>query len=302
MPFSSRLPYITTLKLDHHNVEIQFFKHPKIEIYLLGTNHLAELSVEAVHILISRVKPHVVGTELCLRRLEMANDLSDAVGIRDQYQQLVRIPKRRRRKAAIELQRVRLACQALEYVRRDKREYVNENKRGYRVRPIIIEDLAIGGDMFAPFQNLTWRLESREPTVLVNAFKQYKILLIDRPLEETYLRVASALTDRELEIINHYKDDFINLFLQSEPAAAGIMMNIWRTNRKLMKIEMKERDKYLAWSLLRALDVPVKDTKTIRPRPTEPVRIVGLVGQRHVPGIMQILRSNKTVERLNSYQ
>lgn len=307
---SKRCLTINTVLVSRENVHV--LQHPKVEIYLLGTNHLSRLSAVAARSLIQHVDPHVVATELCLRRLKMANTYdpqkTDIMSFREQYQLLVHIPKHRRRRAAIELQRVRLIYQAIEYAKRIRsedaagnggidistddsfvhRDCVSKNSRCYKVSPVEVEDTVIGADVFAPFGNLTWQLESMGAMkVLSNLQTKYKILLIDKPIEETYLKIASALSDEEMAIVQQYIRNFIELF---ESNRTGIMTQMWRANTKIAQAEMDERNRYMAFALLRAS----------RLRTKKPVRVVAIVGRRHVAGIVEIWHSEEAMQFLEN--
>lgn len=282
-------------------------------IYLLGTNHVSAYSARIVRKLIARVEPDIVAIELCWRRLEEANRFGGDPNFGNRYRDLEHIPKYWRKRAAAELMRLRLVTTAMDYCRSNARLHqtskapanqrlspgtgVNPEApwltklpqthhtlkwRGYRVRPARVEDVYIAADIFAPFQRRTWFLESNRSNVLHCPEVRYKIVMVDLPIERTYIRLMAALADKEKEVIRQYEGNFVQAFLENR---TGIMGRIWQANPRIVEVMVEERNRYLAYGLLRAASAAgVHDGRK--------VRVVGLVGRRHVDGIMEIWKSN----------
>lgn len=279
-------------------------------VYLLGTNHVSEFSARNARKLIRQVNPDVVAVELCRRRLEDANQFGGDPNFDKRYQELERIPKHWRKRAAAEMIRLRLTTMAMEHykqlspaARRSAKgvqrssstveELVQQQRfssfrlkrRGYLIRPVRVREVCIAGDIFAPFQDQVWYLESNRSNVLYSPQVSYKIVMTDLPIERTYARLMSALRKEEKRMIRQYENSFVKSFLKDK---TGIMGRIWRSNAKISDVMIGERNRYLAYGLLKAMQAAPKTCDSQRT-----VQVVGLVGRRHVNGIIKIWKSDR---------
>lgn len=281
------------------NEKVTILHHTKGAVYLLGTHHNRENSAVAVNHLIRIVRPHIVAVELCRTNLERYNELDDG-----QSQQQVQppppvqeefvpkssylniIPLRLKDKAIGEELLLGLVSESLKYDRfcayrnRMKRFALkNPQTRRFRVRPKVFHDVVIGREMTAPFGNLTWTLPKANSKYLVNRAFKYRIMLADKPVEDTFCSVASALSAEERNIIHIYQTNFLKLFVASSTTKT-IMMNMIEKNGRLFDAIVRERDEYMARSLRQALD----DAET---RPTEKARVIAILGKNHIPGVIK---------------
>lgn len=299
---SSQIIKWDTLYLGKECVHVVYIANTTI-IYLLGTNHISEYSARIARKLILNVDPDVVTVELCRSRLEDANRFGGDPNFGKRYQLLEQIPKYWRKKAAAEMIRLRLMTMAMEYcekfpgARRSAAAKATSSSttehrlsrftlkwRGYRVQPVQVCEMRIAGDIFAPFRDKTWHLQSNQSNVLYSSKVRYKIVMADLPIERTYARLVSVLGDDEKRTIRQYEHNFVELFLKNK---TGIMGRIWRTNSAIADVVIGERNRYLAYETLKATQAAPTTRDTAKP-----VQVVGLVGRRHVDGIIKLWKSD----------
>lgn len=281
---------------------------------------MSAYSARVARKLIQEVDPDVVAIEFCRRRLEEANQIGGNPNFDKRYQELERIPKHWRKRAASEMMRLRLTTMAMEYFKhlspaarryaktiRTSLSSIDEmmalqqwyphsvpTRRGYRVRPARVQEVSIAADILAPFQDKVWYLESNRSNVLYSPQVSYKIAMVDLPIERTYLKLMSILRVDEKRTIRQYKSNFVESFLKDR---SGIMGRIWRSNAKIKDWMIGQRNRYLAYGLLKATQVAPKKHDNRRP-----VQVVGLVGRRHVDGIVDIWKSDCMQEWLANIQ
>lgn len=262
--------------VQRHDVII--YEKQNIKYHLIGTNHASKQSMKAIKELISRIDPDVVTVELCLERLQNANILVNGREFEKKYQDLLRIPANIRRKAVGELSRLLMAYQAL------KNSTLKRSRTSrYRVRPIHLDDLIVAGDIFTPFGDFTWTLEPNSENCLSSTETSYKIVLADMPISETYSKLVQALSDEEKSIVRSYKQHFVEEFTKNP---RGIMGNMWYSNKNIRKIVLDERDQYLANSIVEAATMFADWDK-------ERIKVVAVVGRRHVDGISSAWKSQR---------
>lgn len=275
-------------------------QHAKGTVHLLGTHHNRENSALAVDELIRIVRPHVVAVELCRTNLERYNVLTEGGGqppapaadeVAPKSSHMDIIPARLRDKAIGEELLLGLVSESLKYDRwcvhrnrggggglRRSALLKNPQTRRFRVRPKVFHDVVIGREMCAPFRDYTWTLPKPHSRYLVHPATKYRILLADKPVEETFCSVAAALTDEERSIVHIYQANFLKLFVASS-ATKTIMMNMIEKNARLYDAIVRQRDRHMARALRQALD----DADT---RPREKARVLAIVGKSHIAGIV----------------
>ncbi len=273
------------------NEKVFILRHSKGTVHLLGCHHNRENYAEAVEELIRIVKPHIVAVELCRTNLERYNSLKQTNGEEieehtPKYTHMDVIPGRLKDRAIGEELLLGLLVESIKYdrncgyrsrLKRFSLRYPNGQK--YRVRPKKFHHMVIGKEMTVPFADFTWVLEKANSKYLVNKRVKYKIMLADKPVEETFCSIASALSEEERSIVQIYRANFLKLFVEFS-TSKSIMMNMLEKNGRLYDAILKERDEYMATSVRRALD----DAKTQR---NELARVVGVFGKNHIPGIMR---------------
>ncbi|XKL68689.1 hypothetical protein PGB90_006458 [Kerria lacca] len=270
--------------------------HKHGTVHLLGTNHNRENSAAAVEELIRMVKPHVVAVELCRTNLERYSETKNRLPDEDNntpkcLHDMEMIPARLKNKAIGEELLLALIIESIKFKERTRDKPLTElilrdpKKCKFKLKPKMLYDVVIGKEMTVPFGNQTWYLQSPNSLYLINKNKKYKIMLADKPVEETFSSIASSLSKQDKDIIEVYQSHFLRLFV-SFSTSKSIIMSMMETNAKLYKAILTERDKYLANSVKKAIE----ETKI---KKNEIVRIVGIVGKCHVPGIIKYW--NKTV-------
>lgn len=276
--------------------KVTILHHAKGAVYLLGTHHNRENSALAVDELIRIVRPHIVAVELCRTNLERFNVLNEGqqrppAPVHEEFvpksSYMDIIPLRLKDKAIGEELLLGLVTESLKYDRfcmyrnRLKRFALkNPQMRRFRVRPKVFHNVVIGREMTAPFRNYTWTLQKGDSKYLVNRAFKYRIMLADKPVEDTFCSVAAALSAEERSIIQVYQTNFLKLLVASS-ASKTIMMNMIEKNGRLYDAIVRERDEHMARSLRQALD----DADTSRPH--EKARVIAIVGKNHIPGIVK---------------
>lgn len=277
---------------------VTILHHASGSVHLLGTHHNRENSALAVDELVRIVRPHVVAVELCRTNLERYNVLADDDdGARHTAQTapaqfapkssyLDVIPGRLRDKAIGEELLLGLVSESLKYDRlcahrRRQRRFAlrQPHRRRFRLRPKVFHDRLIGREMTAPFGDYTWTLPKPHSRYLVHPACRYRILLADKPVEETFCSVAAALGPEERSVIHVYQGNFLKLFVAAS-ATKTIMMNMIAKNARLYDAIVRQRDQHMARALRQALDDADK-------RPREKARVVAIVGKNHIPGIVE---------------
>lgn len=278
------------------NEPVLILRHNKGFVYLIGTHHNEEHYATAVAHLIAQIRPHTVAVELCRTNLQRYNANSAATlslttsavyqPPKSTYMEFV--PPRLKHKAIGEELLLGLVSEALKYekycVRRNHAKQSvlrNDSIVRFRVKPKVFHSkIKIGREMTVPFGELTWSMDKRRPLYLLNSLSPYKIMLADRPVEETFCRIAAALSDEERKMIQIYQSNFLRLFV-SFSGKRTLMLNLLDKNIALKNAVLHDRDMYMARALIKAVvDVKPKSAGI-------KARVVAIVGKSHVAGIME---------------
>ncbi|KAK7603924.1 hypothetical protein V9T40_004197 [Parthenolecanium corni] len=262
--------------------KIFIVRHQASQIYILGTNHVDRRYVLMVRKLLNGLKPDAVGVELCRTRTGykhlMTGDEHPS-SLQSEFQFRL-IPAQWRRLAIGEKLGLLYAYGAIRYA--ESKSFRVEllryrQMRTYKLRPPTqVDDLVIGAELLAPFRNFMWRSDGADSKYLSNSCTHYKILLLDRPVQQTYALLAEALTDQQKQLILNYKENFEREFISckeqnKEPIIATLMLN---RQSKLYEIFVDQRDEHMAETMFAAL---VKDG--IR-------KVFCIVGRTHVNGVL----------------
>lgn len=218
------------------------------QVYLLGTNHASPESRLAVNSLIKTVNPQIVVVELCKTRIGL-NPLKTFERNRSFNLYLLK-------DAITELG---ISAGFIWYSMAYMERFISR-----------LLNVDYGGDMRAPGTSSSFQITNAD--LLQGENKNYKIMLGDRPIEITIKRMASILTLSEKMAI---------WFFNISSALLGLRCYLLNVPTVLFRspkfnyVLLDERDVYLTYSLQIAADI------------TEgPVRVIGIVGKAHVPGIL----------------
>lgn len=258
---------------------VTVYEKPHRKIFLLGTNHLDAKSARAIKKLIAFADPDVVAVELCLERLKSANIFGDRRTYEEKYRDLINIPMKLRRKATSEMTRLLYAHKALQ----SSQESQSRSMRHYKVKPIDIDGLTIAGDVFMPFRDYVWTLEPNKICLSCREVT-YKILLADVPISETCSKLAHVFSSEEKKMIRKYRENFVDMFSKNN---GSLMGRIWHKNDRIKKIMIDERNERLSESILNASQVIKNHNK-------RQIKVVAIVGHRHVDGILQKWKSKSS--------
>lgn len=218
------------------------------QIYLLGTNHASPESRLAVDALIKAITPHIVVVELCKTRIGL-NPL-----------------KTFERNRAFNLYLLRDAVSELG-ISAGFIWYSMAYMERFISRLLNVD---YGGDMRAPGTSASFQVTNAD--LLENKKNNYKIMLGDRPIEITIKRMASILTLPEKAAIWFF--NICSAVLGLRCYLLNVPTVLFRSP-KFNHVLLDERDVYLTYSLQMAANIA-----------NEPVRVIGIVGKAHVPGIL----------------
>lgn len=218
------------------------------QIYLLGTNHASPESRMAVDSLIKAITPHVVVVELCKTRIGL-NPLKTFERNRSFNLYLLR-------DAVSELG---ISAGFIWYSMAYMERFISR-----------LLNVDYGGDMRAPGTSASFQVTNAD--LLENKKNNYKIMLGDRPIEITIKRMASILTFPEKAAIWFF--NICSAVLGLRCYLLNVPTVLFRSP-KFNHVLLDERDIYLTYSLQMAANIA-----------DEPVRVIGIVGKAHVPGIL----------------
>lgn len=225
-------------------------------VYVLGTNHASPESRLAVDSLIKSIDPQIVVVELCKTRIGL-NPLKTFERNRSFNLYLLR-------DAVTELG---ISAGFIWYSMAYMERFISR-----------LLNVDYGGDMRAPGMSASFQVTN---TDLLEARKHnYKIMLGDRPIEITIKRMASILTFPEKAAIWFF--NICSAMLGLRCYLLNVPTILFRSP-KFNYVLLDERDIYLTYSLQMAANI--NET---------PVRVIGIVGKAHVPGIL--LRWNNVTE------
>lgn len=218
------------------------------QIYLLGTNHASPESRMAVDSLIKAITPHIVVVELCKTRIGL-NPLKTFERNRSFNLYLLR-------DAVSELG---ISAGFIWYSMAYMERFISR-----------LLNVDYGGDMRAPGTSASFQVTNAD--LLENKKNNYKIMLGDRPIEVTIKRMASILTFPEKAAIWFF--NICSAVLGLRCYLLNVPTVLFRSP-KFNHVLLDERDIYLTYSLQMAANIA-----------NEPVRVIGIVGKAHVPGIL----------------
>ncbi len=284
--------------------KVSILHHQTNSVYILGTNHTDGGFVPIVLSLLERVDPQVVGVELCRVRLGYKNVLANPIGHLDtakaSFYGFDTIPKANLKWAISEKILLLYLYGAVRYSEsknfrvtlrryREMRTYKLGQNNATRVG-----NTKIGAELLAPFADLVWRRDSPDSNYLTNSMMAYKILLVDRPVEQTYEEISEILEDGDKERIKAYEEDLVDIFSTDSKMCrarfAGrppsFVTTLWSRKPILKYVFMEKRNGYMAAAIFDAL-AKLKNGK-----------LVCIVGKSHVEGIIRNLgrkfrRSNR---------
>lgn len=271
---------ISNIKIEGEPITV--LQYNTSTIHLLGTSHLNPRYVVIVRELINIVDPQVVGVELCRTRVGHRNAIKSRSKTTSEFN-FEKIPKEMMIPAVGEKLRLMYVYGSVLY--EESKEF-RLNLLNYRrmktyklQKPTAAGRYAIGAELLAPFRNLIWHADHLESKYLSNSITDYKILLLDRPVEETFSAMAQALTPSQKELVKYYKEYFEDEFLSSDSYKRSIMHRLWMTNPKLHVIFLKHRDQHMAKIIVKAItEDKIK-------------RLVCIVGKSHLQGLLTFLKS-----------
>lgn len=257
-------------------------------VHILGTNHLDPRYVTIVRELIEYVKPQVVGVELCRTRVGHRNMIAAQRREKPSEFNFKKIPKNLVPTAVGEKLRLMYAYGSVRY--EESKEFrLNLLKyrrmKTYKLqKPSEAGRYSIGAELLVPFNNQVWHADHLESNYLSNSKTNYKILLLDRPVEETFAAIAQVLTPSQKALIKYYKEYFEDEFLTCENFEKTIMHRLWRRNRKLHVIFLQHRDLHMAKIIVNALT-----RNNIQ-------NLVCIVGKSHLSGLLEALKKELEVD------
>lgn len=250
-------------------------------VHVLGTSHLNPRYVVIVRELIQSVNPQVVGVELCRTRLGHRNVMKPRKLKPSSEFNFEKIPENLLVPAVGEKLRLMYVYGSVLY--EESKEFrVNllhyRRMKTYKLRkPTKAGVYTIGAELLTPFKNLVWHADNLESKYLSNTITRYKILLLDRPVEDTFSAMANVLTANQKELIKYYKAFFETEFLSVDRYKRTLMHRLWLSNPTLRLIFVNHRDEYMARTIVRAIKHDKKNT------------LVCIVGKSHLPGLMAFL-------------
>ena len=257
-------------------------------VHILGTSHLNPRYVVIVRELIQSVNPQVVGVELCRTRLGHKNGMRSRKSIKPSSEfSFEKIPPELLVSAVGEKLRLMYVYGSVLY--EESKEFRlsllhYKRMKTYKLRkPTQAGVYSIGAELLTPFKNLVWHADNLESKYLSNSITKYKILLLDRPVEETFAAMANVLTPNQKELIKYYKAYFETEFLSVSNYKKTLMHRLWFSNPNLRLIFVRNRDEYMARTIVRAIKNDKKDN------------LVCIVGKTHIPGLIQFLTHLLTV-------
>lgn len=218
------------------------------QVFLLGTNHASPESRVAVDSLIKTVNPQIVVVELCKTRIGL-NPLKTFERNRSFNLYLLK-------DAVSELG---ISAGFIWYSMAYMERFISR-----------LLNVDYGGDMRAPGTSASFQVTNTD--LLEGDMHNYKILLGDRPIEITIKRMASILTLPEKAAIWFF--NICSAVLGLRCYLLNVPTVLFRSP-KFNHVLLDERDVYLTYSLQMAADIA-----------ENPVRVIGVVGKAHVPGIL----------------
>lgn len=250
-------------------------------VYLIGSSHTDYRYVLIVKHVIKSINPEVVGIELCKTRIGYKHTVSTHSELFTEFD-FEDIPENKKESAIGEKLRLLYAYGAIQYSEskrfRIRLQKYKQMRKFKLVNPIRAGNITIGAELYVPFKNLIWRSDLMGSNYLTNTFTQYKILLLDRPVEDTYRLMAEALTDKEKTLVKLYKRDFSSHFLSNSHEKESIMAWLWRRNPRLRDVFIDQRDEHMAQAIFTAI---TKDNVS---------KLVCVVGRSHIDGMLKHLK------------
>lgn len=261
--------------------KILFLRYNSHVIYIIGSTHTDAKYAMLAEQVVEYVQPDIVGVELCRTRIGYKNYLSTIKSDtkHDEFN-FESIPQHKRQVAIGEKLRLLYAYGAIQYeeskaFRQKLRSY--RMLRSFRLDKIVrMDNITIGAELYVPFGNYAWHSAYRlGPKYLLNFNVKYKILLLDRPIADTYRNIAKVLSEKEKILVRIYKRHFPKYFSNGHGA---LMQNIWSENESLRNIFINKRDEHMASMIYDAVAVHRFD------------KLVCIVGKAHTAGIVKHLQ------------
>lgn len=233
-------------------------------VYVLGTNHASPESRLAVDSLIKTINPQIVVVELCKTRIGL-NPLRTFERNRAFNLYLLK-------DAVTELG---ISAGFIWYSMAYMERFISR-----------LLNVDYGGDMRAPGTSSSFQVTNAD--LLEGRRHNYKIMLGDRPIEVTIKRMASILTFPEKVAIWFF--NICSAVLGLRCYLLNVPTVLFRSP-KFNHVLLDERDVYLTYSLQMAANIA-----------DGPVRVIGIVGKAHVPGILRRWEtvSEEEVRRITS--
>lgn len=233
-------------------------------VYVLGTNHASPESRLAVDSLIKTINPQIVVVELCKTRIGL-NPLRTFERNRAFNLYLLK-------DAVTELG---ISAGFIWYSMAYMERFISR-----------LLNVDYGGDMRAPGTSSSFQVTNAD--LLEGRRQNYKIMLGDRPIEVTIKRMASILTFPEKVAIWFF--NICSAVLGLRCYLLNVPTVLFRSP-KFNHVLLDERDVYLTYSLQMAANIA-----------DGPVKVIGIVGKAHVPGILRRWEtvSEEEVRRITS--
>lgn len=264
-----------------NNEKILVVRYNSHNIYLIGSSHTNSRYIFVVKQAIERINPEVIGVELCKTRVGYKHIVSTSTELITEFD-FDSLPVHKREPAIGEKLRLLYAYGAIMYSESKKfrvRLQKYRNLRRYKLEnPARAGNILIGAELYVPFKNYMWRSDLFGTNYLTNTISDYKILLLDRPVEDTYRLMAEALTDEEKILVKRYKRDFSVYFLSNNFEKETLMSKLWVQNPTLKEIFIDQRDKYMANTIFKA----VTQDKV--------KKLLCVIGKSHISGILNELK------------
>jgi len=191
------------LSVSNYTIEgepITLIQYNTSTVHVLGTSHVNPRFVVIARELIQSVNPQVVGVELCRTRLGHRNSMKSIKLTKKPSGEFSfgKIPEKLMVPAIGEKLRFMYVYGSVLY-EESKQFRLNflhyKRMKTYKLRkPTKAGLYSIGAELLTPFRNLIWHADNLESKYLSNSITGYKILLLDRPIEDTFSAMAQALT------------------------------------------------------------------------------------------------------------